>query len=56
MWPRPMLYVAEVAIKLQATTSTEGFFQVRFGNAESVFAVKSSLLDETSTWEGFYYL
>ena len=37
VWPRPLLYAAEVALKLQASTaSTGGFFRVRFGEAESV--------------------
>ena len=40
VWPRPLLNVAEVALKLQpSTTSTGGFSQVRFGGAESVLAL-----------------
>ena len=39
VWSQLLLYAAEVAPKLQAsTTSTGGFFQVRFGKAESVLA------------------
>ena len=37
MWPRLLLYAAEVALKLQiSTTSTGSFFRGRFGEAESV--------------------
>ena len=50
VWPRPLLYAAEVALKLQTSpTSSGGFFQVRFGKAESVLAVKFSLFGEIST-------
>ena len=35
---RLLLYAAEVALKLQVFTSTGGFFQVRFGVAESLLA------------------
>lgn len=42
---RSLLYAAEVALKLQTfSTSTGGFFQVRFGGAESVLVLKASLL------------
>ena len=46
---RTLLYTAEVALQLQVFTSTGGFFQVRFGKAESVPDLKSSLLGEIST-------
>ena len=47
---RSLLYAAEVALKLQALTTSAGrFFQVRFGKAESVSVWKSSLLGEIST-------
>ena len=49
MWLRSLLYAAEVALKLQFFTSTGGFSPVRFGKAESVSAVKFSLLEEIST-------
>ena len=41
MWPRPRLYAAEVALKLQLPhLNRRIFFQVRFGEAESVPAGK----------------
>ena len=50
MWPRPRLYAAEVALKLQvSTTSTGGFSQVRFGGAESVSVWGVALLRGIST-------
>ncbi len=45
VWARPLLYVTEVAIKLQACpTSTGGFLRVRFGEAGSVPAWGVALL------------
>ena len=50
VWPQPLLYAAEVALKLQASTSsTGGFSQVRFGEAESVLAWGVALLRGIST-------
>ena len=50
MWLRSLLYAVEVALRLQVSaTSAGGFSQVRFGRAESVLAVKSSLGEEIST-------
>ena len=46
---RSLLYAAEVALKLQLTTSTGGFSQVRFGGAESVLALEASFLGGIST-------
>ena len=58
VWPRPLLYAAEVALKLQAsTTSTGGFSQVRFGGAESVPAWRVVLLQrDFHRGCAFYYL
>ena len=54
---RPLLYVAEVALKLQIPiTSTGGFFQVRFGRAESVPVLKTLLLADFHKSCGLYYL
>ena len=50
MWLRQLLYAAEVALKLQSfITSTGGFFQVRFGKAESVPVVKFFVFGEIFT-------
>ena len=50
VWPRSLLYVAEVALKLQVSpTSTGGFLRVRFGKAESVPAWGVALLRGIST-------
>ena len=50
VWTQPLLYAAEVALKLQASsTSTGGFSQVRFGEAESVPVLGVALLRGIST-------